>query len=132
MKWMAAGMGPNFYTALLSQGLNPANCLSWMMAPLSPQALNLGMQALNPAMYGNWLSAPASPRAVDAMMAPMNPNLHMNWLDAGLNPQTYGAWGALATPLAAPALTPSAASNPFDPNALLKMLPIPGAQPAAK
>jgi hypothetical protein len=134
MKWMAAGLDPNFYTALLGQGLNPANYLPWLTAPLSPQALNMGMQLLNPAMYGNWLTAPVNPQAVNTMMAPMNPNLYMNWLGAGMNPQTYGSWGALATnplggitTLAAPA-APAAAANPFDPAALLKMLP--SAQPA--
>ena len=132
MKWMAAGMNPNLYTALLGQGLNPTNYLNWMAAPVSPQAMNMGMQMLNPGMYGNWMAAPVSPQAMNAMMAPMNPNLYMNWMGAGMNPQTYGSWGALATPLAAPALTPSAASNPFDPNMLMKMLPIPAVLPAAK
>jgi hypothetical protein len=131
MKWMAAGLDPNFYTALLSQGLNPANYLSWLTAPLSPQAMNLGMQALNPAMYGNWMTAPVSPQAVNAMTAPLNPNLYMNWLGAGMNPQTYGTWGALAT--ATPgAIAPSAAANPIDPAAMFKMLPIPGTQAPAK
>jgi hypothetical protein len=141
MKWMAAGLDPNFYTALLSQGLNPANLLPWLTAPMSPQAMSLGMQMLNPAMYGNWMTAPVSPQAMNTMMAPINPNLYMNWLGTGMNPQTYGSWGAMATnPLAAPAqmaaaaapAAPAPSSNPFDPNALLKMLPIPGAQPAAK
>ena len=131
MKWMAAGMNPNFYTALMAQGLNPANYLSWMAAPLSPQALNLGMQALNPAMYANWMAAPISPGAVNTMMAPMNPNLYMNWMGAGMDPKTYGSWGgmmALPAQAAPAAATPPV--NPMDPAALLKMLPIPGAQPA--
>jgi hypothetical protein len=133
MKWAAAGLDPNFYTALLGQGLNPANLLPWLTAPVSPQAMNLGMQMLNPAMYGNWLTAPVSPQAMNTMMAPLNPNLYMNWLGAGMNPKTYGSWGAMASPLTAPlaipVLTPSAASNPFDPNLLLNMLPMPVAQP---
>jgi hypothetical protein len=140
MKWLAAGLNPNLYTALLAQGLNPANYLNWMAAPMSPQAMNMGMQMLNPAMYGNWMAAPVSPQVVNTMMAPMNPNLYMNWMGAGMNPQTYGSWGAmaiplatpLAAPLATPPLTPSAASIPFDPNVLMKMLPIQAAPPAAK
>ena len=136
MKWAAAGIDPNFYTALLGQGLNPANLLPWLTAPVSPQAMNLGMQMLNPAMYGNWLTAPVSPQAMNTMMAPLNPNLYMNWLGAGMNPKTYGSWGAMASPLTAPlavpVLTPSAASNPFDPNLLLKMLQMPGAIPGAQ
>jgi hypothetical protein len=136
MKWMAAGLNPNFYTALVGQGLNPANYLPWLTAPLSPQAMNLGMQALNPAMYGNWLTAPVSPQALNTMMAPMNPNLYMNWLGAGMNPKPM-APGARWRPIRwAPELhlqpplrqPPRRRSNPFDPAALLKMLPV--AQPA--
>lgn len=135
MKWMQAGMDPNFYTALLGQGLNPANLLPWLTAPVSPQAMNLGMQMLNPAMYGNWLTAPVSPQAVNTMMAPMNPNLYMNWMGAGMDPKTYGSWGAMMAPVTqavtapAAAAQPAASGNPFDPNALLKMLPMPGMQP---
>lgn len=125
MKWAAAGMNPNFYTALMAQGLNPANYMNWMTLPLNPQVMNMGMQAINPALYANWMAAPLSPQAMNAMMAPMNPNLYMNWMGAGMNPATYGTWGQM---LAAPA----AAANPLDPAALMKMLPIPGAQPPAK
>jgi len=133
MKWLAAGMNPNFYTALLQQGINPANYLNWMAAPMSPQAMNMGMQMLNPALYGNWMTAPVSPQAMNTMMAPINPNLYMNWLGAGMNPATYGGLGQmLAAPAQAAATATPAAGNPFDPAALLKMLPIPGAQPLAK
>ena len=105
MKWMQAGLDPNFYTALLGQGLNPANYLAWMAAPMSPQAMNMGVQMLNPAMYGSWMAAPASPQAVNTLMAPLNPNLYMNWMGAGMNPATYGSWGQMlpALPNAQPA-----------------------------
>jgi hypothetical protein len=65
------------------------------------------------------------------MMAPMNPNLYMNWMGAGMNPKTYGSLGSMMTlpvQVAAPVTGPAA--NPMDPAALLKLLPIPGAQPA--
>jgi hypothetical protein len=133
MKWMAAGMNPNFYTALMAQGLNPTSYLNWMAAPLSPQAMNMGMQLMNPALYANWMAAPVSPQAVNTMMAPMNPNLYMNWMGAGMNPQTYGALGQmLAAPAQATAAPATQMPSPLDPAALMKMLPIPGAQPAAK
>lgn len=125
MKWMAAGLDPKFYTALLAQGLNPASYLSWLAAPMSPQAMNMGAQLLNPALYANWMAAPMSPQAVNAMLAPLNPNLYMNWMGAGMNPANYGAWGQM---LAAPAGVPAAApANPLDPNALMKLLPLPAA-----
>lgn len=135
MKWMAAGMDPNFYASLMAQGLNPANYLGWMTAPLSPQALGLMAAPLNPGLYANWMAAPISPQAVNAMMAPMNPNLYMNWMGAGMNPATYGTWGQmLAAPAQTVGATPaaSAPANPLDPAALMKMLPIPGAQPGAQ
>ena len=135
MKWMAAGMDPNFYASLMAQGLNPANYLGWMTAPLSPQALGLMAAPLNPGLYANWMAAPISPQAVNAMMAPMNPNLYMNWMGAGMNPATYGTWGQMLTaPAQTVGATPaaSAPANPLDPAALMKMLPIPGAQPGAQ
>jgi hypothetical protein len=58
----------------------------------------------------------------------------MNWLGAGMNPQTYGAWGA-AGDRARPGRRRARHQmpSPLDPAAMLmKMLPIPGAQPAAK
>lgn len=125
MKWLAASMNPNFYTALMAPGLNPATYTNWMGAPVSPQALNMMAAPLNPAMYGNWMTTPMNPGAINAMMAPMNPNLYMNWLGAGMNPATYGTWGQM---LAAPA----AGAPALDPAALMKLLPVPAAQPAAK
>lgn len=117
MKWMQAGMNPNFYTSLMAPGLNPATYMNWMGAPISPQALNLGMQALNPAMYGNWMTAPLSPQAMGAMMAPMNPGMYTNWAGAMASPATFGPWGQM---LGAPAVMPA-----IDPAALLKMMPVP-------
>jgi len=132
MKWMAAGMDPNFYARLMGMGLNPANYLGWMAAPLSPQALGLMAAPLNPGLYANWMAAPVSPQAVNTMMAPMNPNLYMNWMGAGMNPATYGTWGQMLAAPAQAAAPAAAPTNLMDPAALIKMLPIPGAQPAAK
>lgn len=133
MKWMAAGMDPNFYTALMAQGLNPAMYANWMAAPMNPQAMNMGMQMMNPAMYGNWMMAPMSPQGVNTMMAPMNPNMYMNWMGAGMNPQTYGTWGQMmGAPAQAAGAVAAPVANPFDPSALMKMMPVPVAQPAAK
>ncbi len=142
MRWMAAGVDPSFYAALIAQGLNPSNYLAWMAAPLSPQALNTGLRMLNPALYGNWMAAPTSPQAVNTMMAPLNPNLYMSWLGAGLNPQTFGAWSQMpatseavsraavdAGAYAGTVANSGAGGNPFDPAALLKLMPFQGATP---
>lgn len=131
-KWLAAGMNPNFYTSLAAQGLNPATYMNWMAAPVSPQAMGLMAAPLNPALYGNWMAAPMNPQAVNAMMAPMNPNLYMNWLGAGMNPATYGAWGQMLNVPAQAAGAAAPAAAPLDPAALMKLLPLPGAQAPAK
>jgi hypothetical protein len=128
MKWMGAGMDPRFINSLLSQGINPSNYLNMMMAPMSPQMLNLGGQMMNPAMYGNWMNAPMNPAAMNAMMAPMNPNLYGQWMGAGMDPRTYGPWGQMMT---MPGGQAGAAMPMIDPAMVMKLLQsLPAPQPA--
>lgn len=128
MKWMAAGMDPRFYTNLLGQGLNPANYTNWMTLPMNPQMWNMGMQMLNPAMYTNMMTAPMNPAMLNSMMAPLNPNTYMNWMGAAMNPATYGSWGGMLAMPGMPSAAPMAV--PFDPAALLRMMPVPAPAPA--
>jgi hypothetical protein len=130
MKWMAAGLDPRLYNVLLSQGINPNAYLNMMMAPMSPQMMNMGTQMLNPGLYGNWMNAPMNPAAMNAMMAPMNPNMYGNWMGAGMNPNTYGPWGQMMN-----LPTGQAGAIPLDPAALMKLMQMmqpPAAAPAAQ
>jgi outer membrane protein OmpA-like peptidoglycan-associated protein len=123
-RWLGATMDPNFYNALLAQGMNPANYLNWMALPMNPQMWNLGMQMLNPAMYMNWLTAPMNPAMLNSMMMPLNPNMYMNWLGTGMRPSTYGPWGEMMSMPAAPAATaaPAAPASP-NPAEVVKKVP---------
>ena len=150
MKWLAAGMDPNFYTAVLTQLSDPGKLMRWVMSPMDPKLMSMFMNTLNPAMYMKWMMSPLDPRSLQLMMAPANPNLYMGWLGASINPNSYGSmWSGfmnpatytapvanVATPWTVPA-APAGTFNFFDPNAWTQMFQVPGytapaAAPAAK
>jgi hypothetical protein len=112
MKWAAASMDGNFYTALASQLTDPAKLMRWAMIPTDQRTLELLMKTLNPSVPLKWMTAPADPRVLQTTMAPANPNLYMGWMGAGMNPASYGnTWKGFATyPYAYPA--PSAMPMP--------------------
>jgi OOP family OmpA-OmpF porin len=147
MKWLAAGMDPSFYTALLTQLSDPNKMMRWMMMPMDPKMWNMMMQGMNPNMYMKWMMMPLDPKVWQMGMNTMNPNLYMSWLGAGMDPKTYGPWGAWLTPPtaggtpgytwpapAAPAAGTAAPAffNPFDPNTWNQMMaaPLAAAAPA--
>jgi hypothetical protein len=105
MRWAAASMDGNFYTALVSQLNDPAKLMRWAMVPTDPRALELLMKTLNPQNYLKWVLAPTDPRVLQTTMAPMNPALYSGWMGAGMNPASYGkTWQGLAAyPYAYPA-----------------------------
>jgi hypothetical protein len=140
MKWLAAGMDPNFYTALLTQFSDPGKMMRWLMMPMDPKMWGLMMQSLNPAVYMKWMMAPLDPRWMQAMIAPMNPATYLGWTGAMINPASYGdLWkGFLNAPYApvqvpavplptlaapAPAGTTPYLFNPFDPNTWTQFVP---------
>ncbi|HNQ03252.1 MAG TPA: hypothetical protein PKH69_01435 [Thiobacillaceae bacterium] len=152
MKWLAASLDPNFYTAVLTQLTDPGKLMRWAMSPLDPKLWNMALNTLNPNMYLKWMMSPLDPRVLQLMTAPINPNLYMGWLGASMNPASYGdMWagfmnpanysvptfnlptvpvGTAATPWTVPAL-PAGTFNPFDPNSWTKLFPAPAAPAAA-
>jgi hypothetical protein len=139
MKWLAASMDPNFYTALLTTMTDPGKMMRWVMLPMDPKLWSMMMQGLNPAMYMKWMMSPLDPEAWKFMMGPINPNLYMAWLGTAMNPSTYGpTWANWFNTYNS--ATPAAATNPwgtttngvnfFDPNAWAKMWQVPTTQPA--
>lgn len=135
MKWLAASLDPNFYTAVLTQLTDPGKLMRWVMSPLDPKLWNMALNTLNPNVYLKWLMSPLDPRALQLMIAPVNPNLYMGWLGASLNPASYGdMWkGFLTYPVqgaTAPATSPYGTINIFDPNTLSKFFQVPGVTPS--
>jgi hypothetical protein len=142
MKWLAAGMDPNFYTAVLTQLSDPGKLMRWAMSPMDPKVMQMAMNTLNPNMYMKWMMSPLDPRSMQLMMAPVNPNLYMGWMGASMNPGSYGdMWKGFMNPatysmpamptFAMPAMpaAPAGAApnfNFFDPNAWTQMFQIPG------
>jgi hypothetical protein len=98
MKWLAASVDPNFYTALATQWADPGKMMRWAMWPMDPKLWGMMMQSLNPNMYLKWMMAPVDPKLWSLMMQPINPNLYTAWMGQALNPQTYGAWGTWLNP----------------------------------
>jgi hypothetical protein len=139
MKWLAASMDPNFYTALITQLTDPGKMMRWAMWPMDPKLLGLMLQPLNPNLYMKWLMSPLDPRALQLMMAPVNPNLYTGWLGAMINPASYGpTWSGFLNPasynLAVPGgmtVPGGAVANPFDPSTWTQFFPVPGTAPAA-
>ncbi len=134
MKWMAASMDPNFYTAMMAPMLDPGKYMRWMMSPLDQQTINMFMQTLNPAMYLKWMMAPMDPRVWQMMMQPINPAMYTGWLGATMNPATYGSWGtwlnpATYVPPVSGGMTGGTSLNFFDPSTWASMA-TPYGQPA--
>jgi hyperosmotically inducible protein len=141
MKWMAASMDPNFYTALATQWADPGKMMRWAMMPMDPKVWSMMMQGMNPGMYMKWMMAPLDPRAMSLAMQPMNPNLYTSWMGQAMNPQTYGAWGSWMNPgsfgipgMGGAPTTGAAMPNFFDPSIMFGMMAPgygqPGAAPA--
>jgi hypothetical protein len=132
MKWLAASMDPNFYTALITQMTDPGKIMRWAMSPLDPKMWGLAAQPLNPNLYMKWAMSPMDPNAIQFMTAPVNPNLYMGWLGAMMNPASYGpTWAGFLNPANYGMAVPAGGVNPFDPSALANMFAAPAQGGAA-
>jgi outer membrane protein OmpA-like peptidoglycan-associated protein len=94
MRWAAASMDPQFYTALLTQFSDPGKMMRWAMSPMDPKLWNLPLQMMNPSLYMRWMLLPMDPKVWAMSMMPLNPNWYMSWAGAMMNPRSYGpTWG---------------------------------------
>lgn len=103
MRWMGAGMDPNFYMGMATPMMNPNMATQWMMAPMDPRMLNAGIQMVNPATYNQWMTVPSDPKIMGLMTAPMNPQLYGNWATVVADPRTYPATQGFAQQVQMPA-----------------------------
>lgn len=90
LKWTAAGLDPNFLTALLTQLSDPGKLMRWGMAPLDPKLWGVLGNTLNPNTYIRWPMAALDPRAWNLMGTVANPALYTGMLGAVVNPNAYG------------------------------------------
>ncbi|HNQ04519.1 MAG TPA: OmpA family protein [Thiobacillaceae bacterium] len=90
LRWSAASLDPNFYTALLTQLTDPGKLMRWVMLPLDPKLWNVFLNTLNPNTYIRWGMAPLDPRAWNLAGTLANPALYTGMLGAVVNPYGYG------------------------------------------
>lgn len=90
LKWSAAGVDPNFYTALLGQLSDPGKLMRWGMVPMDPKLWNILGSTLNPNTYIRWPMAALDPRAWNLMGTVANPALYTGMAGAIVNPNGYG------------------------------------------
>lgn len=143
LRWMAAGVDPAFYTAMLAQLSDPGKAMRWGMMPLDPKLWNVFFNSLNPNTYIRWPMAMMDPRLWNLMGNMANPALYTGMAGAAFNAQTYGPtvsgwmnWTPPAPVVGASnpwAVGPSTSFNMFDPAALGNLVAgmVPGlSQPA--
>jgi outer membrane protein OmpA-like peptidoglycan-associated protein len=90
LKWTAAGLDPNFLTAVLAQLSDPGKLMRWGMVPLDPKLWGVLGNTLNPNTYIRWPMAALDPRAWNLMGTVANPALYTGMLGAVVNPNAYG------------------------------------------
>ncbi len=90
LKWSAAGLDPNFYTALLTQLSDPGKLMRWGMAPMDPKLWGVLGNTLNPNTYIRWPMSGLDPRAWNLMGTVANPALYTGMAGAIVNPNGYG------------------------------------------
>ena len=90
MKWSAATLDPNFYTALLTQLSDPGKLMRWAMVPVDPKLWNTMLGMFNPNTYIRWGMSPMDPRAWNLAGNVANPALYTGMMGAVVNPNSYG------------------------------------------
>ena len=90
LRWSAAGLDPNFYTALLTQLSDPGKLMRWAMVPVDPKLWNMMLNTLNPYTYIRWGMSPMDPRAWNLAGTVANPALYTGMAGAIVNPNSYG------------------------------------------
>jgi len=120
LKWSAASLDPNFYTALLTQLSDPGKLMRWGMAPLDPKLWGVLGNTLNPNTYIRWPMAALDPRAWNLMGTVANPALYTGMAGAIVNPNAYGqGTNSWLTWQPAPAIQGAGSFAMWDPVAML-------------
>lgn len=131
LRWSAASLDPNFYTALLTQMSDPGKLMRWAMVPVDPKLWNVFLNTLNPNTYIRWGMAPLDPRAWNLAGNMANPALYTGMAGAIVNPNSYGqGTSSWLTWTPAPSVQGAGSFAMWDPVAMLGNLSgfIPGMQ----
>jgi hypothetical protein len=110
LRWMGAGMSPQFYAALFNRLTHPDKLGRWAAVPDSPEVRALLASLFDPNMYGKWLRQAVDSRSYAPLSQAANPALPAAWM-GGL---AQGVSKAITTPSKAQDwLTPDPQANPW-------------------
>ena len=139
MRWGGAMMNPMFATQMATQMADPGKMMRWVMLPMDPKMMNMGMQMMDPNLYVKWMMTPSDPRGMALMFAPMNPQLYGSMVGGMIPSQMVGGnkstWGTFMYPAqpvvqvqgAAPVASPI---NVYDPSTWFSMMSMFGGMPS--
>ena len=139
MRWGGAMMNPMWYTQLATSMADPGKMMRWVMLPMDPKMMNMGMQMMDPNLYVKWMMTPTDPRGMALMFAPMNPQLYGS-MAGGMIPQqlvggnksTWGTFMYPAQPVVSvqPAAPVASPINVYDPSTWFSMMSMFGGMPS--
>ena len=139
MRWGGAMMNPAFATQMATQMADPGKMMRWVMLPMDPKMMGLGMQMMDPNLYVKWMMSPTDPRGMAVMFAPMNPQLYGSMVGGMMNPKMVGgansklgtfmypAQPVVSVQGAAPVTSPI---NVYDPSTWFSMMSMFGGMPS--
>lgn len=138
MRWGTAMMNPMYATQMATSMADPGKVMRWVMLPMDPKMMAMGMQMMNPNNAVKWMMTPTDPRAMSLMFAPMNPQLYGSMMGGVINTKGMGGnWGTFMNPAqpvvsVQPAAPVSNPINVFDPSTWFSMMNMFGGMPGAQ
>lgn len=80
LRWMGAGLSPQFYAALFNRLTHPDKLGRWAVAPDSPEVRALLASMLDPNQYGKWLRQAVNSRSYAPLGQAANPAMSAAWI----------------------------------------------------
>ncbi|MBI5330325.1 MAG: hypothetical protein HZB71_06905 [Betaproteobacteria bacterium] len=80
LKWMGAGMDPQFYQALFNRLTDSGKLGRWAASPASPEVQALIRAMADPGVYGKWMAQAVDSRTYAPLAQAANPLLPTIWM----------------------------------------------------
>jgi hypothetical protein len=126
-KWMGAAMDPNFYTAIMTTGMDIGKWTRWFNASLDLNSYAPAIKTLDPNLYLKWMTASMNMNTYQPFMKMMDPAYYTKVATVAADPKTYGVWGSFADPA-----TYGNVASAFDFSKTFNFAPVAAPAPAAK
>lgn len=80
LRWMGAGLSPQFYAALFNRLTHPDKLGRWAVAPDSPEVRALLASMFDPNVYGKWMRQAVDSRSYAPLAQAANPATSAAWI----------------------------------------------------